>query len=495
MSQFFGKLPWVGRSQLVRVAVIGDLILDEYLKGSVDRISPEAPVPVHLVRNSIATAGGAANAARNVQLAGGSAVLFGVMGDDEAGTRLKEILHKDGIDVRNVIASKDRPTIRKTRVLAGNQQIVRIDWERTTPISEDSRQKLLKALATSEFDALLLSDYGKGGLPTEFLREIISIAKARSVPCVVDPKGRDFAKYQGCFLITPNRKEACEALDLDSNDAIERQALAKRLQERFGLNHVLVTLGADGMYLQPSPNDTRIQPVHLSSKAREVFDVSGAGDTVVAVATLAVAAKADLITSLTLANVAAGCVVEKIGTQPIYQAELEAALLEPSAKPSFESSAGKILTAEQLHSQLSAVRGRKKIVFTNGCFDLLHEGHVTYLEAAREKGHLLVVGVNSDRSISAIKGPRRPIVSLNQRMRVLAAMQCVDFVVSFDEDTPLNLIKTIMPDVLVKGADWAIDAIVGAEVVMAAGGRVENIELVPGQSTTGIINRILEERR
>ena len=486
-------LPW----EEIRVLVIGDLILDEYLDGTVNRISPEAPVPVHLVRKTDITAGGAANVARNLKLVGGDVVMVGVCGQDTAADQLKGILEGDGISTNLIFTDSDRPTVRKTRITANHQQLVRVDWEETKPISLEIQRKLLKALKSSSCEAILVSDYGKGSLPKEFVQQIIAYAKDANKPVIVDPKGKDYSVYTGCDLITPNRKEALEALGFDANSDAQAEDLARRLQSEFGLKNVLVTLGAEGMF----GLNAEAESFYLPAVTREVFDVSGAGDTVVSLMALGMAAKLSLFAGMELANLGAGKVVEKWGTQPITKDELLNAISEKQAlssevkranKQNIDfSTQGKILTCDELLPLLGSGGGREqRIVFTNGCFDLLQAGHLSYLEKAKSLGDVLVIGVNSDDSVKRIKGPKRPIISALHRSKLLAGLACVDFVVEFDEDTPENLIKHIMPDVLVKGADYEINQIVGAEIVQNSGGRVERIAFVEDISTSHIVKRI-----
>lgn len=494
------KIPWLtqnGQKKPVRVAVIGDIILDEYLDGIVNRISPEAPVPVHHVKKSQHTAGGAANVARNIKLAGGEVILCSVCGCDEAASTLKSILEGDHIDTSNVIQVNDRPTVRKTRVSANHHQIVRIDWEVVQPIEAREREEFLRVLKTQEFDSLIMSDYGKGCLESEFLAGIIDIARMKKIPCVVDPKGKDYSRYEGAFLITPNMKEACEALNLDPTESWTGEDLGRKLLDSYKIQNVLVTMGAKGMVLVQRPErGSSAKSIHLPAQARDVFDVSGAGDTVVAMMALGLGAKADFETTMEFANMAAGLVVEKWGTQPVRLEELQEMLETQSegkknASGKGFSTAKKIVPLDALYDLIGKKGDRsQRVVFTNGCFDLLHAGHVSYLEEAKNLGEILVVGVNSDDSIRRLKGSSRPIVSLEHRMRLLASLECIDYVVSFDEDTPIKVIEKLLPDVLVKGADWEKSKIVGNDIVTAAGGKVENIKLVPGLSTTDIENRI-----
>jgi D-beta-D-heptose 7-phosphate kinase/D-beta-D-heptose 1-phosphate adenosyltransferase len=484
-------IPWLtpSRERPVRVAVVGDVILDEYLEGQVNRISPEAPVAVHLVTRSYQVPGGAANAARNVQFAGGEGQLYSVIGTDEPGKQLAAILKKDKLDTSHLVTVDDRPTVRKTRITSASHQMMRVDWERVHPISAEVQEKILSGLKAAEFDALVVSDYGKGMLPINLLSNILALAASRGVPSVVDPKGRDFSKYLHATVITPNRMEACDALGLDPSDEIGGAELGRRLQRTYGLKNVLVTLGAKGMVLVPEGGGPEIE---LPAVAREVYDVSGAGDTVVAMMALGLGARAPLAEAMHLANTAAALVVGKWGTQPIQLQELEAALrMRPDPDRYVFSTQSKISSRETLRHLLKDKDSRsKRVVFTNGCFDLIHAGHVSYLEAARSLGDLLVVGVNTDESVSALKGPSRPYVPLDQRMKMLAGLSCVDYVVPFGEETPLELIKLLLPDILVKGADWAKEDIVGGKEVRAAGGSVDTIDYVQGLSTTNLVAKI-----
>ena len=486
-------IPWLKGKKKLQIAVIGDVILDEYLDGHVNRISPEAPVPVHLVTRTLHGAGGAGNAARNIKLAGGEVHLLSITGEDEAGRHLRDLLKRDKINVSGLFACKDRPTIRKTRIRSSNQQIVRIDWELAQSIPSEAQERILRHLQDLSYDALLISDYGKGALPTDLLTQLIADAVARGVPVAVDPKGRDYEKYLHATLLTPNRKEACDALGLDPTCALSGAELGRRLQQTFGLRNILVTLGAKGMVLVPESNSTLGDtPIELPAIAKEVYDVSGAGDTVVSIMALCLAAKAPLEQSMHIAQTAAAIVVAKWGTQPVQLDELEVALRgRPDSRHNIFSTQQKITTCEELQQILKEPASRsQRVVFTNGCFDILHAGHVSYLERARSLGDTLIVAVNSDASVRALKGSPRPYVSLDDRMRLLAALACVDHVVSFDEPTPIHVIQALLPDVLVKGADWSKDAIVGADLVREAGGIVDTIEYLPGLSTTSIVEKI-----
>lgn len=482
-------LPWEG----TKVLVVGDLILDEYLDGTVNRISPEAPVPVHLVRKTDITAGGAANVARNIKLVGGDVLMVGVCGKDSAAEQLKGILERDEISTSLIFTDSERPTVRKTRITANHQQLVRVDWEETKAISQQMQAKLLDAIKSIDCDAILVSDYGKGSLPRGFVQQIIAYAQSVTRPVVIDPKGKDYSVYAGCDLITPNRKEALEALGLDANSKEAADQLAQRLQSEFDLKNVLVTLGSEGMYGLSSSGEN----FHLPAVRREVFDVSGAGDTVVSLMALSMASKLSMLEGMKLSNLGAGKVVEKWGTQPITKVELFDAIAESNGVDAednvFVSSQDKILEQDELVKRLNFQldgREKKRVVFTNGCFDLLHAGHLSYLEKAKSFGDVLVIGVNSDSSVSRLKGPSRPIISADHRRKLLAGLACVDYVVSFDEDTPESLIRKLQPDVLVKGADYEIHEIIGADVVHNSGGQVERVAFVEDISTSHIVSRI-----
>lgn len=467
-------LPWC--SKKVRVAVVGDLMLDEYLDGTVTRISPEAPVPVLHVRSTRLVPGGAANVARNVQLVGGDATLFGAVGRDHAGGELKRCLAKDGVDISPVIGDSTVETVRKTRVTADHHQIVRVDWESIKPISQRLQDMVYEEMRMTPWDAILISDYGKGGMPHSLIRRIISLGRSRGVPVVVDPKGRDFSPYEGCTLITPNRKEAVEAIGRDPGDTL---SIARLVSEIARSESVLVTLGAEGMAGLAADGSF----AHIPTVAVDVFDVSGAGDTVAAVMALALASGQTLRQSMVLANAAAGKVVGKWGTQPILREELEDAL-----RPKRLELASKVLSAADLTAALETPRG--KIVFTNGCFDLLHVGHVSLLQRARALGDFLVVAVNSDASVAALKGQGRPINTARDRCEILAALGCVDAVVEFSEKTPLSLIEAVKPHVLVKGGDYRHEDIVGADFVERNGGKTVMLDLVADRSTTLAVDKI-----
>lgn len=496
-------IPWISGHEKKRVAVIGDLILDEYFIGDVNRISPEAPVPVHLVRATRHAAGGAGNSARNLSLCGANVSIFSVWGNDEAAQILKTLFLNDQTDISGILALEDRPTIRKTRVATGAQQLLRLDWETPQPLPPAIHDQLYEHFQSTLFDAVLISDYGKGALSGEFLARIFSHCRKHTIPVIVDPKGTNFHRYRGCNLLTPNLREACEALGCPVPEDPDRKGpeLAQQLQERFDLEDVLITMGAQGMLLQPGRQNSG-SSYYEAPRAREVFDVSGAGDTVAAIMTLCKASGTTNQRSVHLANIAAGLVVEKWGTHPIDLKELSQAvrrLEDPQPQYQqqvpFTESSYKIQTKESLLRTLAKEACKKKIIFTNGCFDILHAGHLSYLETARSLGHFLIIGLNSDESIRTLKGPDRPIIPLEQRARLLAGLSCVDAVIPFSETTPESLIRFVRPDILVKGSDYQDHEIIGADFVRSIGGSVHRIPLWEGLSTSGIIKTLKQTKK
>ena len=467
-----------------RILVVGDLMLDRYLWGDVRRISPEAPVPVLRLERESEVAGGAANVARNLVGLGLQVSVAGVTGDDGHRARLLGLLGEQGVEADCVLADPARPTTTKTRVVGDHQQMLRIDAERAAPLDTGITEQLLQRLAVQlpSFDAVLLSDYAKGVLTGELCERVIAAARAAGLPVLVDPKGSDFSRYRGASLITPNRAELALAAGVDGDDLDRLLEAGRGMRAGLGLEHLLLTLGELGVALVDADGVQRIPAV-----AREVFDVSGAGDTVIATVAAGRAAGLDPVDAAHLANLAAGVVVGKVGTAAIGAGELAAAIADEAAL----EQAAKVLDPDALLPRLRQWRDRgERIVFTNGCFDLLHVGHVTYLERARRHGQRLVVGLNTDRSVRALKGPDRPLIGEQDRARVLAALAAVDAVVLFDEDTPIELIRAIRPDVLAKGADYREDEVVGAAEVKARGGQVVLVPLVDDRSTSGIIRRL-----
>lgn len=465
-----------------RVLVVGDLMLDRYITGSVGRISPEAPVPVLRHGGERRVAGGAANVARNLVGLGLDVSVAGVCGDDAEGAALRSLLADEGIDGAALLTDASRPTTCKTRVIGNRQQMLRIDSERVAPLADAAA--LIQAVdeRMESADVLLLSDYAKGVLLGDTCAALIAAAAARGLPVLVDPKGRDFGRYRGATLLTPNRAELALAVGADDGNLSELLQEADRLRAELGLSELVVTLGELGMALLDETGTVRV-----AATAREVFDVSGAGDTVIATLAAGLAVGLDPVDRAHLANLAAGVVVGHMGTAAIRRDELLAAMNGEAAL----EQAAKVRDLESMRAQVARWRAAgERVVFTNGCFDLLHVGHVSYLERARRCGQRLVVGLNSDRSVRALKGPERPLIGEQDRARVLAALASVDGVVLFDTDTPLELILALKPDVLAKGADYREDEVVGAHEVKSWGGQVALVPLVEQKSTTGIIERM-----
>lgn len=464
--------------------VIGDLMLDRYLIGEVERISPEAPVPVVLLKQENERAGGAANVAANLSLLGIRTTMAGIIGDDAEGRALLDMLRELNIDSA-IVTSQQRPTVTKTRILGGHQQMMRLDKESRLAFTESENNALHEQVSQAiaqKPDVIILSDYAKGVLSDALCQAVIAQAKALGIPVLVDPKGRDYTKYQGATALTPNKKETSEACGIDAMDTDRLLQAAADLRDRLGLAFLAVTRGEEGISLLEQ-NET----IHIPAAAKQVFDVSGAGDTVIATLAAGLVHGLSHRQAFELANIAAGIVVGKVGTVPVNREELLAELI---SQDSVEQ-ADKICELETLLGRVRQWRQQKKrIVFTNGCFDLLHAGHVTYLEAARKTGDKLILGLNTDRSVSALKGPNRPVIHEADRARVLAALEAVDAVILFDEDTPLQLIDAIRPDVIVKGSDYSEDQVVGGKEVKSWGGKVALIDIVPGRSTSNIIEKL-----
>ena len=460
------------------VLVFGDIILDRYISGSVDRVSPEAPVPVLKPSGEEIRLGGAANVALNLSSLGSNATIIGVTGKDASSTQVIKLLQKNNI--KQALSKSDHPTISKLRILASQQQLIRIDNEEE--FSEIDWQSSLshykKHISYKKNKVLIISDYGKGTLKNIPL--IIREAKKTKKIILVDPKGDDFSKYKSADIITPNLHEF-ERVVGKINKESEITKKGKDLIKSLRLNSLLITRGSDGMTLLNKRNEKIIRE-DFPTEARDVFDVSGAGDTVIASIAAGLAGGFTISESIRLANIAAGIVVGKSGTAAIKQSELVPYL---GLSESFVTSNEIKGYSQDLHER------SKKIVFTNGCFDILHAGHVEYLAAAKELGDKLIVAINTDRSVRKLKGSSRPINTLAHRAKVLASLQCVDKVVFFDEETPIKLIKTIKPDVLVKGGDYKINEIVGYEEVVKSGGKVMTIPLVKGISTTKIIQKMI----
>ena len=458
------------------VLVVGDVMLDRYWHGATSRISPEAPVPVVRVEQHEDRPGGAANVALNLAALGAPAFLVGVTGEDEAAASLADSLGAVGVTTRfQRIAGQ--PTIVKLRVMSRHQQLLRVDFEEPFRTDAEALARETEALL-DQVRVLVLSDYGKGALKNH--QALIQAARQRNIPVLADPKGKDFSIYRGASLITPNLSEF-EAIVGRCQDENELVAKGLKLLGDLELGALLVTRGEHGMTLLRPGHPA----LHLPARAREVFDVTGAGDTVISTLAGALAAGEDLPQAVALANLAAGIVVGKLGTAAISAPELRRAVQRE------QGSERGVLGLEQLLLAIEDARAHgEKIVFTNGCFDILHAGHVSYLEQARAQGDRLIVAVNDDASVCRLKGPGRPINSVDRRMAVLAGLGAVDWVVSFSEDTPERLLAQVRPDVLVKGGDYSVDQVVGADIVAGYGGEVRVLGLVPNSSTTAIVEKI-----
>jgi D-beta-D-heptose 7-phosphate kinase/D-beta-D-heptose 1-phosphate adenosyltransferase len=479
-------LPLVHQLPRARVLVVGDVMLDRYVYGTVERISPEAPIPVLAIERELAMPGGAGNVARNLAALGAKVSFAAAIGRDTAGGELERLLADERAIEPLLVVEAGRRTTVKTRFVGASQQLLRADSESRGALSETGRRNLMLRLdgAVETCDVLVLSDYGKGILEPDLVAELVARARRAGKPCVVDPKGRDWERYRGALVVTPNRHELAEASGLPVRGDEEIEAAARRMAERCGIGAVLATRGAEGMTLVPASGE----PVHLPARALEVFDVSGAGDTVVATLAAALAVGAALPEAMALANAAAGVVVGKLGTATCSLAELGQALRQADDP---NGHTGKVADTARAAETVAAWRASgARIGFTNGCFDLLHPGHVSLMRQARSQCDRLVVGLNTDASVRRLKGPTRPVNDEQARAAVLASLADVDLVVPFDDDTPLSLITALRPDVLVKGADYREDQVVGGEEVRSWGGKVVLADLAAGFSTTATIARM-----
>ena len=484
MANYSDLLPHIDRLKSARVLCIGDVMLDHYVYGQVERVSPEAPIPVLWIEREMKTLGGAGNVLRNLQALGAASSFISVVGNDEAGREVGRLVEaQDGTEA-HVLVQPQRTTTVKTRYVAANQQLLRADRESSTPLDPYIREDLLRLARelVTDHSVVIISDYAKGVLTEGVALEIIRAAREAGAQVIVDPKGGDHIRYRGADLLKPNRRELAHATGMPVATDDEIVGASRALIERCGFNAVLASLGAEGMVLVGAGGTVHLQ----RAEVREVYDVSGAGDTVVATVGTALAAGMTLTDAARLANAAAGVAVGKIGTAVVYASELIASLSGRDLH-----AADKVVPRS--HALDLVVRWRRhglKIGFTNGCFDLLHPGHVALLGQAKAACDRLVVGLNSDASTARIKGPRRPIQSESERAAVLASLAAVDLIVIFEEDTPIELIREIRPQLLVKGADYRLDEVVGADLVKSAGGEVLLADVVPGYSTTATIARL-----
>ena len=462
-----------------KILVVGDLMIDHYLWGSCERISPEAPVQVVDIAKETTVLGGAGNVINNLVALGAEVSVSSVIGDDENGIELKTMLNNIGVDSKDIIIQNRRKTSKKSRVIASSQQVIRYDKESKEDIANNSVSEILDSLVgtISKYDAIILSDYGKGVLREKLCQGVISLAKNHNIKVLVDPKGSDFSKYRGSYLLTPNKKEAVLATGIEiNNDDTLKEALVK-LKTECDLGLSLITLSEDG--IATFDKEVEIFP----TVAKEVYDVTGAGDTVIASIAFALSSGKDIAQTASFANLAAGVVVGKIGSATVTLTEIE----EYEASLHKSTSDAHIKSFEDIELVVSRYKENgKKVVFTNGCFDILHVGHVKYLQVAKSFGDILIVGLNSDESVSRLKGPTRPVNIADDRAYLLAALEAVDFVVPFADDTPYELIKMVAPDVLVKGGDYEGKIVVGTEF----SGELKLVDFVDGKSTTKTIEKI-----
>ncbi|MBX7106853.1 MAG: D-glycero-beta-D-manno-heptose 1-phosphate adenylyltransferase [Gemmataceae bacterium] len=476
-----------------RVLVVGDLMLDRYIWGNAARVSQEAPVLLLRADKREERLGGAASVAALLRALDAEVALAGGVGGDEGGARIRELLDERGIDHSAVVSDSDRPSTVKERYIGRAQarhpqQILRVDYETCDSVSGTIEAGLLASVARAvpECDAVLISDYDKGVCTPSLLAEVIRLARAAGIPVLADPtRGGDYAKYRGCTAITPNRLEASLASGIEITGTSSALIAAERLLHRYDLDAAVVTLDKDGMALADRQGRRAIYP----TRPRQVYDITGAGDMVLGTLGIALASGADFPEAIRLANVSGGLEVEKIGVAPVSRAEIVEDLHQH--EPRDLAPVGKVVEAGQLLRELQRHRrAGHTVAFTNGCFDVLHAGHVQYLHEARAQADVLVVAVNSDASVRGLKGPTRPVNPWPARSAVLAGLESVNFIVSFDEATPLALIEAVRPDVLVKGADYSKEQVVGATFVESYGGRVHLAPLRPGYSTTNTLRQL-----
>jgi D-beta-D-heptose 7-phosphate kinase/D-beta-D-heptose 1-phosphate adenosyltransferase len=480
----------VNNIKAASILCIGDVILDYFVEGVVERISPEAPVPVFKKLHDNHGLGGAANVLHNLATLGISCGLASVIGADQEGHRLRELLLELNLISLSLIEERNRPTTMKTRYVVGGQQLLRVDREVSSPLGQTIAHTLLKTIEEQliHYDVVILSDYNKGLFSQGVERTIIDLLLKHRKRILIDPKGKDFSRYRGATILTPNHKELALAMGMPTDNDREVVEAAKAVLSQYDIQAVLVTRGSQGMSLV----DTLGTVEHIAAEVREVFDVSGAGDTVIAIFAAAYGNGASLKEAAQLANIAAGLVVGKVGTATLRLEEIFSAL----HMHNFKDSEIKMANLEKA-LEVTQMWRRKglQVGFTNGCFDLLHPGHISLLKQAKAQCDRLVIGLNSDASVKRLKGNMRPIQSEEARATILASMSDVDLVVVFEEDTPINLITLLRPDVLVKGADYTVDQVVGADVVQSYGGTVVLAQLMSGQSTTNTVQKLMKDSK
>lgn len=471
MREYLTKMP--------SILVVGDLMIDHYLWGGCDRISPEAPVQVVDIKRESSTLGGAGNVVNNLISLGANVDVCSVIGDDDNGRELSRMLEGVGVSIDGLVIQEERKTSKKSRIIASNQQIIRYDKESKDSVLDSSKELMLEYIAKhiDSYDSVIISDYGKGVVTHELAQGVIKLSKMAGKKVLVDPKGSDYSKYSGAYLLTPNKKESIEATGIEIVDDESLRSALLKLKKECDLECSMITLSEDGIAIYDK-NMRKFPTV-----AREVFDVTGAGDTVIASLSFALSVGANIDRAATFANHAAAVVVGKIGSATTTIDEIE----EYEYGLHKSTSDTHIKSKEQIYALVERLKKeRKKIVFTNGCFDILHVGHVKYLQEAKSYGDVLIVGLNSDSSVRELKGPTRPINSEEDRAYILASLEAVDYVVMFSEDTPYELIKNISPDILVKGGDYEGKQVVGSEFA----GELRLVKFVDGKSTTSTIEKI-----
>ncbi len=472
------------RDKKPHIAVIGDLMIDHYIWGECNRISPEAPVQIVSTHKESTVLGGAGNVINNLHSLNAEVSIFSVVGNDNNAKEITSLLSQSPLKETNIINENPRLTTRKSRIIASNQQVIRFDSETTDNISLTSQFSLFETLKKNFFayDIILLSDYGKGVLTPSLSQDIINLAKDFNTPVLVDPKGMDYSKYKGATLLTPNKKEASLAAQMEISNTTSLQEAGFKLKNELDLEATLITLSEDGIALFEE------KMLLIPTVAREVYDVTGAGDTVLASLGIALASQFSLKEACEFANKAAAVVVAKVGSATVTLNEIE----------EYEHSLNKGQAESKIkdHTQITRISKRlkeqkRKVIFTNGCFDILHRGHASYLEKAKALGDILILGLNSDESITRLKGESRPVNNLEDRAWLLAALESVDYVVPFSEDTPYNLIKLIQPNILVKGADYENKEVVGSDIA----DEVVLIDFIEGKSTSNLIAKMNQTKK
>ena len=472
-----------------KILVVGDLILDEYVWGGINRISPEAPVPILETRSETLSLGGAANVANNLVALGCEIHLCGAIGQDEKGDKLLQLIHNRSIQTEGIFRFVHRPTTSKMRIIAHNQQVLRIDKEDNRPITEETEKKLIQYISQilPGMDGVICSDYQKGILTEKVIHSIMHRAKNSKKSVIVDPKSADFSLYKDATVITPNLKEVDRSVPIK---IIDKETLNRAADYLLNLTHskaILITEGKDGMTLFQSKE----KPASIPTVAKEVFDVTGAGDTVISVFGMAVFVGLDFKEAALLSNMAASIVVGKVGTAVVTLNEISEFLNEEILRTS-----QKVLELEELKKIIGLSKSSdKKVIFTNGCFDIIHGGHIEFLQKAKSLGDILVVGLNTDESVRNLKGKGRPIKTEQERANILSALKFIDYITLFNEVTPEKLIREIRPDILVKGNDYKIDEVVGREIVEGYGAHVELIPILEGHSTTMTLEKILSSHQ